>query len=121
MVAKMKRDAELLAQFTGSEVLYRHPLISNVKYTLGVKYVAEAVGAYWLLDEVVFAQRYEQCLNMEEFRVWALNVSGQVGQLTCDDGNGNVLLQKVIEFTDFPDSRIKFYCTENVILLPSEY
>ena len=121
MVAERKLDAEVLAQFTGSEVLYRHSLVGNVKYTEGVKYVAEAAGAYWLLDEVVFAQRYERCLDMEEFQVWTLTVSGQVGQLTCDDGNGNVLLQKLIEFTDFPDSGIKFYCTANVILLPSEY
>ena len=40
-----------LAQFIGSEVLYKHPMF-NIRYTEGVKYVAEKAGAYWLIEAV---------------------------------------------------------------------
>ena len=39
----------------------------------------------------------------------------------CDDGDGNVVYEKPIPFTDFPLSEITFYFTDDVILLPSEY
>src|ERR1022692_563214 len=39
-----------LAQFTGSDNWYRHPINRNVLYTDGAQHVAEHGGAYWLLD-----------------------------------------------------------------------
>jgi hypothetical protein len=41
--------------------------------------------------------------------------------LTCDDGNGNVLYSKEIEFTDFQLPEIAFYFGNNTLLLPSAY
>ncbi len=121
MTEERKLDANVLAQFAGSEVLYRHSLLPRVKYTEGVKYVAEEAGAYWLIDEVAFAQRYEAGVAAEAFQLWSLSVTGNTARLVCDDGNGNVLLQKAIDFTDFPEPGIKFYYTAGVLLLPSEY
>ena len=40
-----------LSQFTGSENWYRHSLNREILYTEGALYVADAGGAYWLLDE----------------------------------------------------------------------
>lgn len=40
-----------LAQFIGSETLYQHPGF-NVRYTEGVRYVAEHGGAFWLIDAI---------------------------------------------------------------------
>ena len=92
-----------------------------MKYTEGVQYVAEEAGAYWLIDEVAFAQRYDAGVAAEEFQLWSLSVTGDTARLVCDDGNGNVLLQKTIDFTDFPEPGIKFYYIAGVLLLPSEY
>jgi hypothetical protein len=39
----------------------------------------------------------------------------------CEDGNGNTVLAKNIEFTDFPLSQIILYFTDNTILLQGEY
>ena len=53
MVIAMSRpslDPTMLAQFTGSERFYRHALVRDVIYTEGVRYVADTVGAYWLID-----------------------------------------------------------------------
>src|ERR1035437_10211236 len=99
-----------LAQFTGSEQWYRHGLVRKVLYTDGAQYV----------DEIAFAQA-EPTVAAEEFQLWKLKVNaGQTAILTCDDGNGNVVYIKRIEFTDLPLEEITLYFTNNVIMLPSE-
>lgn len=111
-----------LAQFTGSEQWYRHGLVRNILFTDGAKYVADKAGAYWLLDEIALAQRYEKSVAAEEFQLWKLTVNpDHTAVLTCEDGNGEAVLSKNIPFTDFPLDEIKFYVTNNTILLPSEY
>jgi len=103
-----------LNQFTGSYYWYQHPH--------GAQYVAGTGGAYWLLDEIALAQRYEKSVSGEEFQLWKLAVKAdQTATLTCDDGNGNIVFSKLIEFTDFPLPEISFYFTNKTILLPSEY
>ena len=111
-----------LMQFTGSENWYRHGLNRAVLYTDGAKYVADQAGAYWLLDEIALAQKYEPSVTAEEFQLWKLAVSpNQTATLVCEDGNGNVAFSKRIEYTDFPPEGVSLYCCNNTILLPSEY
>jgi len=114
-------NAEDLDQFIGTEHWYQHALVRSVTYTDGAKYVADTGGAYWLLDEIALAQKFNAAVRAEPFQVWTLTVKDLAGALTCDDGNDNVVYTKEIDFTDFPLPEIKFYCTDNVILLPSEY
>ena len=114
-------NAEDLDQFTGSEQWYRHSLVRSITFTDGAKYVADHGGAYWLLDEIALAQKFSAAVKAEPFQVWKLTVNDCRGLLTCDDGNDNVVYSKPIPFTDFPLTEIKFYFTDNVILLPSEY
>jgi hypothetical protein len=111
-----------LHQFTGSETWYRHSLVRDVLFTDGAKYVADKGGAYWLIDEIALAQRYEKDVIGEEFQLWKLSVNpDHTATLTCDDGNGHAVLTKRIPFTDFPLEEICLYYTSNTILLPSEY
>ena len=110
-----------LAQFTGSETWYRHALVRDVLFTDGAKHVADAGGAYWLLDEIALAQRYKRHVAAEEFQVWTLKVKDGKATLTCDDGNGNAVYSKRIPFTDFPLDEISLYYCNKTILLPSEY
>ena len=51
-----------LPYFTGSEQFYQHPLFQKFIYTDGVKYIADAASAYWLLDHIVISSlfRYQQ-------------------------------------------------------------
>lgn len=115
-------DLITLAQFTGSANFYRHGLVREVLYTEGVEYVAETVGAYWLLDEIALAQRHIIPVKAEGFQVWDLKVNAdQSGVLTCGDGNGRELYAKRIDFTDFPEPGVRFYYANWVIHLPSEY
>jgi hypothetical protein len=111
-----------LAQFSGSEQWHRHGLVRSILFTDGAKYVADKAGAYWLLDEIALAQRFEKSVAAEEFQLWKLTVKpDHTAMLACEDGNGAAVLSKAIPFTDFPLDEIKFYVTNNTILLPSEY
>jgi hypothetical protein len=114
-------DADL-RQFSGTEQWYRHALNRNILFTDGAKYVADEGGAYWLLDEIALAQRYEKRVARQPFQVWKLAVNAdRTGTITVEDGNYNVVFTKPIEFTDFPMPEITLWFANNVILLPSEY
>lgn len=110
-----------LAQFTGTTNWYRHALARSILYTDGVRFVAERAGAYWLIDEIALVQGAALVLQDEEFQTWSLIVDGNAAVLRCDDGNGRVLLEKQIGYTDFPEPGIELYFTDGVIMLPSEY
>jgi hypothetical protein len=132
MNPKPKRKAETmtearlseadLRQFTGSENWYRHGINRSVLFTDVAKYVADQGGAYWLLDEIVLAQRYQKAVAAEEFQVWTLTVKGdRTARLTCEDGNKKTVLEKVIPFADFPAPRITLWFENSTIYLPSEH
>ena len=109
-----------LQQFTGSEHWYRHAFVRDVLFTDGAKFVADRAGAYWLLDEIAFAQRSTR-VGREEFQVWKLAVNpDHTARLTCEDGNGNTVKAKRIPYTDFPLEGIELFYTNKTILLPSE-
>jgi hypothetical protein len=121
-MSKPPLDPTMLAQFTGSERFYRHAMVHNVIYAEGVKYVADTVGAYWLIDEIAFAQKHASKLRNEDFQNWELVVSAGGGAvLMCDDGNGHRLYAKQISWTDFPAPGVRFYFSNDTLLLPGEY
>jgi hypothetical protein len=81
-----------LIQFTGSEHWYRHTMVRDVLYTDGVKYVAETADAYWLIDEIAFAQRGNTRLAAEEFQLWKLTVnSDHTATLDCEEVDGGAV------------------------------
>jgi hypothetical protein len=43
------------------------------------------------------------------------------GVVTCDEGNGTVIYEQALNFTDFPKPGIRLYFCNGTILLPSEY
>jgi hypothetical protein len=109
-----------LDQFYGTENYYKHPFSKTITYTDGVQFVAERAGAYWLLDKIILAQKFQPLVAAEEFQVWKLVVAEDSAVLTCDDGNGNIVYTKQIEYTDFPLDEIEIWLTNDVMLLPSE-
>ena len=114
---------EVMRQFTGSEHWYRGTINRKVVFTDGAKHVADNGGAYWLLDEIALAQLHVKAVAAEEFQVWKLkaDVLKHTGTLTCEDGNGNKVFEKALEFTDFPLPEITLWFADNTIFLPSEY
>ena len=119
-----------LRQFTGSEHNTRHGMNRKMIYTEGVKYVAEEGHAFWLIDDIAIANMFDASLKAEGFQVWTLKKGTKDSAiLSADDGNGNVLYVKSIEWTDFPLDEIKFYMVDapdfgenaTMLMLPSEY
>ena len=120
-MTKTLSESDLKA-FTGSEHWYRHWFVKSVLYTDGARHVADAGGAYWLLDEIALAQRFQKAIAAEPFQVWKLaRGEGHGAKLTCEDGNGRTVFTKAIEFTDFPLAEITLWFTDNTIFLPTEY
>lgn len=75
-----------------------------------------------MLDEIALCQRYEKAVVAEEFQVWKLAVKpDHTATLTCEDGNGNVVFTKALEFTDFPLPEIVLWFANGTIYLPSEH
>lgn len=110
----------------GNGDYYTHSLVRNVAFTDGVKRMADIAGAYWLIDAVV---SYLTGMLHEEFQVWTLTVAERVATLTCDDGNGNILVTQSIKYTDFPVDEIVLYLEHGslgmvnwcwILMLPTE-
>jgi len=121
MVALTLTRADL-AQFTGSTEWFRHPLNQQVVFTEGARHLAEAGGAYWLLDEIALAQQHIPAVAAEPFQAWQLSVwPNRSAKLTCGDGNRHTVFSKAIPYTDFPLVSVDLYFIDNTILLPSEY
>jgi hypothetical protein len=115
-------DPHIMGQFTGTAHWHRFGIDPRVTCTDGAKYVADTAGAYWLLEEIAFAQRLEIAVAAEGFQVWKLEVKDDdSATLTCEDGNDNVVFTKAIPFTDFPKEGVTLWFADNVIYLPSEH
>lgn len=121
-----------LAQFTGTETWYRHPLARRFVYTDGVKFFAENAGggAYWLLDILGTQPEIATGVTDNTFAVVVLTVADGEGALTVSqdmDGSApeGLVYQRGLDFTDCPEGVWKFYMVfdgEHIVcLLPSEY
>ena len=114
-------DLSHLSMFTGTEHYYR--LNRLCLLTDGTKYLAEAAGAFWLMDAA--ASYLIELGTADWFVQIKLVVTGSSAVLTLEDGNGHVRARQVIPYTDFPiPKQILYACWDGehwVLMLPSEY
>jgi len=130
-------DAETLKNnlehFCGSEQLHRNLL--GIRYTDGVKYLAQNAKCYWLIDAIASHQpNVRKIQSLREFKLWFLHVGNShefikpkgknKAVLTCLEDTPtsetkHAVIQQ-IEYTDFPLSEIKLYLQDKILLLPSE-
>lgn len=108
-----------LAQFTGTEKWYRHGINRHMLYTEGVQYFCERAGCYWFLD--IVATEHFRLQRLHPFLAIALEAGDSKANIFVDDGDGKPIYRRHIEYTDCPDGTWRFYLTDNVMLLPSEY
>ena len=107
-----------LRQFIGTQQYHKLSLIPLLA-TDGVSYFAKTAQAFWLVDFVA-AMTYSKLKNEVFIVVKAISKDEKV-DITFDDGNNNILHQEHIEYTDLPEGEWKFYVTDNVMMIPSEY
>lgn len=112
-------NAQNLAYFSGTEQYYRHVISHSIVHTDGVHYVMNN-GAGWLVD-AIYSWQFEEKVALEPFQTWTLKVADEKGILSATDGNGNTIAEQKIEYTDFPLPEIKFFVSDNVLMLASEY
>jgi hypothetical protein len=121
MSSEKSLRASDLAQFTGSEHWYRHPLSNTITYTDGARHVAATGGADWLLDAIV-SHQLDPHVRRKSFQSWTLKVApDRSARLVCADGSGKLVVTQAIRFTDFPLPEITLWLKDDVIFLPSEY
>ena len=113
-----------LAHFCGSCRFERWSMLFGDVMTEGVKYLAEKVGAHWLLDII---GSYQHKLKRADFQVWTIVVKGSKAVVTMkeDSDQPNLITQR-IGYTDFPAGEFKLWAVRNetgrmTIMLPSEY
>jgi hypothetical protein len=119
-----------LAGFTGGGDQYRHWL-KRLRYTEGVKHMADAVGAYWLIDAIASHQGKKVDRACEGMQFWELSVraADHKATLICRRDSGlPAVVQQEIEYSDFPptdlgetDAPFKIWVSDNCMMLPSEY
>ncbi len=117
-----------LAHFTGSVEYTRakYPGV-NLLLTDGAKYLCDNAKCYWLMG--VIASYQPKKLAKEEFQTWIIRVNEtKSAVVTCDDGNGHILVEQHIPWTDFPSRELKLYAQRAeypepglIVMLPSEY
>ena len=109
-----------LHTFTGTENYYAHP--SGMRYTDGVKYLADTTGAYWLLDVIALWQtKALRDSALREFQLWELHVKDGAATVVCSRDSEDVAFRVSVSFTDFSQPYVKLYVEGGVILLPSEH
>ena len=97
-----------------------HMIMPPYKATDGVMRMAELCKANWLITDIA-AFMIDDALAKAPFIVWNLTVEDKHAVLEADDGDGTVIFSRSYDYTDFPLDEMKLYCTNNVLLLPSEY
>jgi hypothetical protein len=122
-----------LQQFTGDLERYFHPLNRRVIYTPGVRYLAQAGDAYWLIDAITsyFGSRKMTSAMYRDERL----TEQQYWRLTVDDGKGSLVayadkgetpfIEQDIPYTDFPLEHVEIWAGFDgrlwTLYLPSEH
>lgn len=134
-----------LAGFSGSTQWYRHAGFwrNEILLTEGVMHLAEHGGrnfgtAFWFID-VIASYQGEKKLVRQPFQVWKFvadppgeDGTWNSGRVVCENGNDKVIVEQVIEYTDFLLESITVYASyepvdeggkekRTIILLTGEY
>lgn len=124
-----------LSGYIGTEHYYTSPTFGarGLRYTDGIRAMAELAGAYWLLDTI-----HAAAMEHPQFKasLWTVRMESEndKGRLLIafdfrDDGTpidsrgnvGQADFSQEFDFTDFPTGAFNFYIHGGVILLQSEY
>lgn len=94
-----------LNQFTGSASFTKYGMFTKDVASEGVMYLAEEMGAYWLLDSLTAC--FMELEDKQDFIVIKLKPIHSHGmQISLEDGNDNLLYSHTVEFTDFNFSKV---------------
>ncbi len=113
------RDLKALGQFIGTQNYYN---VFGVKVTDGVKYVMEN-GYAWFVTDSIAVIRCKPKIRREPFLTVELHLSKEAeheADMIIKDGNNHVLHRQHYTYTDAKRD-LKLYCSNGVMMVPSEY
>jgi len=115
----MKNANNEYQQFIGTENW--HKLMFGHLATDGVITLCHECECYWFLD-VILSYQFDDQVKENKFQTWKLRrTEGTEFIVEATDGNNNVLVTQVIEFSDFEYDELTFWNVGRTIMLPSEY
>lgn len=112
---------EFLSRCQSTERHYRH--LSGLRYTDGVRHMAELCRAYWLLDAIASHQpRCHRDPLLRQMQFWQLKQQDDGSWiLICERDMNDIAIRQKIEYSDFPLDEAWIWVHNGVMLLPSEY
>jgi hypothetical protein len=120
----MERDAlyRRLAQFRRSDELHSHPS-QALRYTAGIKYLAERCGLSWLIELIASLQwrALGGHPDLAIFQLWELRSVGRKRVVSCLRDSETLAFQIVVptRHTSELDS-VSLYVEFGVLMLPGE-
>lgn len=110
-----------LIQFTGTEQYHAfQQLGGKILLTDGAYYFVTRARAHWFVSDLWAFQLIKK-VRQEPFQTIILEVKNKKGVLRIEDGNKNEVFKNNYEYTDCPDGVWRFFYTNNVLMVPSEY
>ena len=123
--------SETISTFTGTEQ-YHKLTMGSLKFTDGMKYLAEEAKAFWLMD-IIGSVQHLPSIKDTDFIVWVISKTEkgwEVGAYSDCEADGSYSIKKRLYFqsggyTSFPFDELgasyEFYQEGDVILLKSEH
>jgi len=117
---------ENLAHFQATGTIYKLPICGTL-YTDGIRFLAQAAKAYWLLTDAsvmgksLMDKSWFISVDFKRYSEAEREAVGFDAVITYGDGNGTVFTEQKYHITDFPMDALKLYFVDNTLLLPSEY
>ena len=108
-----------LGQFIGTEHYCFNPLYPWMKYTDGVAYFAEHAGCHWFLD--ILGTELAAHVRRNPFMAITMSVKDSIANIVVTDGKDNNIWSRKEIYTDCPAGNWKFFLTDKVLMLTSEY
>lgn len=112
----LKQDLE---QFTGTERWHKVFPFSSILITDGVKYFADKGEAYWAVCDILATATALK----EDFLLAKVISENGKAVIEYEDGDYNKIEYATAKYprTDLEAGVYKFYITDGIMLLPSEY
>nr|WP_236638947.1 DUF6876 family protein [Leeuwenhoekiella aestuarii] len=99
----------------------------RVKYTEGIKYLADHAQSHWLITDAAIVCK--SLKNKSSFILILFKRNPQSVQerthkearITYANGNGTILMEQEYEYTDFPLDELRLFFVDGMLMLPNEY
>lgn len=107
-----------LDRFLASAPFYSHPSAPGLRYTEGVKYIVEEMGADWVVAEIHKAQS-QPALRDVYYQRWVLWVESDLeAGMICYDRDRNEIFSLHIPITDYQRGETTIFMVGRRLFLP---